>query len=154
MTRVTLAPPREQERRTRAPHSRRFAARLDWLLNYGAAQAPLTTLQVVADLAAQGHSVSPGYLSQLRTGVRPAPSNALVTALARYFEVDEEYFYAPSPTTEHHDRAVAELFAHPRLRRLLSAACDLSAESQELLAEVAGRLYAGEYDTTATAATA
>ncbi|WP_269821613.1 transcriptional regulator [Nocardia yamanashiensis] len=134
-----------------------FAARLDWLLN-NADSAPMTHLEVVAALRAQGHRLSAGYLSQLRNGVRTRPSNGLVAALAHYFRVDVEYFYVPARMPEHaaaqHDRCLAGQMSQPRLRRLLTTASGLSAESLELLADVAARLYAGEYDAATTAATA
>ncbi|MBL1073793.1 helix-turn-helix transcriptional regulator [Nocardia sp. 2] len=134
----------------------RFAARLDWLLSH--AKAPVSHLEVVEGLAAYGYNVSPAYLSQLRTGVRTTPSNALVTVLARYFGVDVEYFYAPGrtpgTTAAQHDSQMIDGIDQPALRRLLRAAHELSADSQELLAEVAARLNAGEHDHATTAATA
>ncbi|QLY27552.1 helix-turn-helix domain-containing protein [Nocardia huaxiensis] len=144
--------PVQRQRRTR------FAARLDWLLLHTKPSRPLSHLQVVRGLAAHGYTVSPAYLSQLRTGVRSTPSNALVTVLARYFGVDVEYFYAPprtpGTTAMQHDSRVIDRLGNPHLRRLLLTAHELPAESQELLADVAARLYAGEHDSDTTAATA
>jgi hypothetical protein len=51
--------------------------------------------EAAAAITAAGTAISPGYLSQLRTGKRDNPSARHLAAIARLFEVPIEYFFDP-----------------------------------------------------------
>lgn len=104
----------------------------------------VTNTMLVRALADRGCGVSTPYLSQLRRGVRVEPAAQIVEALADYFGVPVEYFFAPLPTGDtdgaQADREALRKVDNAALRRLLACTEDLSAVSMNLLIEFADRL--------------
>lgn len=124
-----------------------FRERLNAL--YPVTPPRLTNAQVVDALSQRGCRISTPYLSQLRSGVRTNPSEQVVLALADFFGVDAEYFFAPTPRHDpelipDEDRSVAEEFYDNELRSLTRKAVDLSPESQSLLSSIAEKLRCSE----------
>lgn len=124
----------------------RFSRRLnllftDWERTHGQA---LTYRELAERLAEYDHRVSMPYLSQLRRGQRTRPAGSLIRALARVFDVDEDYFGAEvCAGTPPNDELVGRI-AHRHLRRLLVTASGLTADSLNMLVELASRLRAAE----------
>lgn len=124
-----------------------FRVRLNEL--FTAAGRPLTNRVVANGVAAHGCRISTPYLSQLRTGMRGIPSDAVVAALAKYFGVAYEYFFTvpcvEDPEFEYlEDGEVLAGLSDPGLRELLLTANRLSAVSLDLLADMAVNLRAVE----------
>lgn len=106
---------------------------------------PYTYGQVAAALQTAGCPVSNSYLSQLRSGVRSNPSEALLAALSAFFGVPVDYFYGGTePVAAAGDRPLLTGLCNESLRKLLDRAADLSDESQELLTALAERLRMSE----------
>lgn len=108
----------------------------------------VTNIMLVRALADRGCKVSTPYLSQLRRGVRTDPAAQIVEALADYFDVPVEHFFAPGPANEDvgapADRETVGKFGNAALRRLMECAQGLSVLSTNLLIEFADRLRAVE----------
>lgn len=77
--------------------SNQFNDRLNSL--FETADFHVTNAMVVRGMTEFGCRISTPYLSQLRTGVRTNPSPEVVAALAHFFNVHPDYFYAPSDQT-------------------------------------------------------
>ena len=73
--------------------SNQFNERLNSL--FETADFHVTNAMVVRGMTEFGCRISTPYLSQLRTGVRTNPSPEVVAALAHFFNVHPDYFYAP-----------------------------------------------------------
>ncbi|TSE00398.1 helix-turn-helix domain-containing protein [Skermania sp. ID1734] len=120
-----------------------FATRLNRLFDMAqpVGRKPITNSEVVKALAASGHHISNPYLSQLRSGQRTNPSEATITALARFFKVRPDYFFDDeyADTTEHDLRLVNQL-KNRALRQLAVLAFDLSEESRHMLGALAEKL--------------
>lgn len=69
---------------------------------------PFTNLEIVSRMNAAGYTVTPGYLSQLRKGIRNRPSIVHIEGLARAFGVSAAYFFNDAPV-ENDNAAVGEL---------------------------------------------
>lgn len=119
-----------------------FQLQLNKLFN--ASKSRLTNRRVVNALLTRNCQISAPYLSQLRTGTRQNPSDEVVGALADYFGVAPAYFF----TTPQNDRnltcsedgqIVARLH-HGALKDLLTVADGLSAESLQVLDDLATKL--------------
>ncbi|NKY42937.1 hypothetical protein [Nocardia cerradoensis] len=92
-----------------------------------------------------GHPVSATYLSQLRSGNRDNPSQALVETVARVLAVESTRFNDGGPgDPAPGDDLVSSALDDPALRRLLTTAAGLSASSIELLSDVAAKLRLAE----------
>ncbi|WP_062996244.1 hypothetical protein [Nocardia mikamii] len=92
-----------------------------------------------------GHPVSATYLSQLRSGNRDNPSQALVETVARVLAVEMTRFNDGGPgDPAPGDDLVSSAVEDPALRRLLTTAAGLSASSIELLSDVAAKLRLAE----------
>ncbi|PSR69540.1 hypothetical protein C8258_00030 [Nocardia sp. MDA0666] len=92
-----------------------------------------------------GHPVSATYLSQLRSGNRDNPSQALVETVARVLAVESTRFNDGGPgDPAPGDDLVSSTVDDPALRRLLTTAAGLSASSIELLSDVAAKLRLAE----------
>jgi len=92
-----------------------------------------------------GHPVSATYLSQLRSGNRDNPSQALVETVAKVLAVESTRFNDGGPgDPAPGDDLVSAAVDDPVLRRLLTAAAGLSASSIELLSDVAAKLRLAE----------
>ncbi|MFF0497487.1 transcriptional regulator [Nocardia aobensis] len=92
-----------------------------------------------------GHPVSATYLSQLRSGNRDNPSQALVETVARVLAVESTRFNDGGPgDPAPGDDLVSAAVDDPALRRLLTTAAGLSASSIELLSDVAAKLRLAE----------
>ena len=83
-----------------------------------------TNEDAAAAITDAGTAISPGYLSQLRTGKRDNPSARHLAAIARLFEVPIEYFFDPDVAT----KIDADL-------RLLTAVRDTGVQSIALRAQ-------------------
>lgn len=120
-----------------------FAVRLNRLFAAvpGPGERPRTNSEVAAQLTAWGHPISKPYLSQLRAGTRTNPSDATVTALARFFRVPVGYFADEDHTSAaEQDYRLLTRLQFNSLRELSTRAFDLSEESQNLLTVMADRL--------------
>lgn len=104
------------------PRPRSIAEKLDRLFAvlHPAGGKPLTTREVAARVKQQGGSISPAYLSELRTGVKTNPSLDHVLWLAAAFGVSAGYFTDPEVAervdqdldrleARHHHAQLAEL---------------------------------------------
>ena len=117
--------------------SNQFNDRLNSL--FETADFHVTNAMVVRGMTEFGCRISTPYLSQLRTGVRTNPSPEVVAALAHFFNVHPDYFYAPSDHTPpaisggEADLSLLEQLHNVRLRNLTSRVVDLSPSSQDLL---------------------
>ncbi len=125
-----------------------FAERLNALFdNWRATNSRrLSNVAVAAALADSGAPVSTPYLSQLRSGARINPSARVARALARFFDVDPEYFFvaASGDDSAEQDAAPSRRFLAPSLRRLAHAAALLTPPTQQYLVELAERLRVAE----------
>ncbi|MDV6212679.1 helix-turn-helix domain-containing protein [Rhodococcus erythropolis] len=120
-----------------------FQVRLNEL--FTAADRRLTNAAVAKGLLARGCRVSAPYLSQLRTGVRTSPSDAVIGALADYFGVSAGHFFTvpwagDRTLAETQDTDIVDRLDNSELRQLLQTANGLSATSLELLLKLAARL--------------
>jgi hypothetical protein len=124
-----------------------FQHRLNEL--FAASQTRLTNVSVAKGLLLQNFRISVPYLSQLRTGVRDNPSDEVIAALSKYFSVAPDYFFevprrgeceCPHKT----DAEIVNQLTDPAVRKLLTLAHGLSAESIELLADMANRIVAAD----------
>ncbi|NDK68850.1 helix-turn-helix transcriptional regulator [Rhodococcus qingshengii] len=128
--------------------SSQFNDRLNSL--FETADFHVTNAMVVRGMTEFGCRISTPYLSQLRTGVRTNPSPEVVAALAHFFKVHPDYFYAPSDHTPpaisggEADLSLLEQLHNVRLRNLTSRVVDLSPSSQDLLVEMAENLRSSE----------
>lgn len=128
--------------------SNQFNDRLNSL--FETADFHVTNAMVVRGMTEFGCRISTPYLSQLRTGVRTNPSPEVVAALANFFNVHPDYFYAPSDQTPpaisggEADLSLLEQLHNVRLRNLTSRVVDLSPSSQDLLVEMAENLRSSE----------
>ncbi|MBH5141030.1 helix-turn-helix domain-containing protein [Rhodococcus qingshengii] len=116
---------------------------------FAASQTRLTNLSVAKGLLLQDFRISVPYLSQLRTGVRDNPSDEVVAALANYFGVAPECFFeipdrGECECPQKADAEIVKQLTDPDMRRLLTLAHGLSAESIELLADMANRIVAAD----------
>ncbi|WCT05971.1 helix-turn-helix domain-containing protein [Rhodococcus qingshengii] len=124
-----------------------FRVRLNEL--FARSSRRLTNKAVVNGMAAHGCPISTPYLSQLRTGVRDSPSDDVVMALARYFDVSPGYFFSIPWSGDREgvcgeDERVVACLDDSDLKKLLSTANGLSSKSLDLLADVATKLRAAE----------
>lgn len=124
-----------------------FQVRLNEL--FAATGRRLTNKTVASGLAASGCRISVPYLSQLRTGAREAPSREVVTALASYFRVSSGYFFTVPWNGDRMDAVDADtniiaLLFDSQVRALLQASNGLSAESLNLLVDLATKLKAAD----------
>ncbi|MFB7859856.1 helix-turn-helix domain-containing protein [Rhodococcus qingshengii] len=124
-----------------------FQTRLNEL--FAASEARLTNLRVAKGLLAQNFRISAPYLSQLRTGVRDNPSSEVIEALAEYFSVTPDYFF-DIPRGEEcddlhdADAEIVDQLTELGTRKLLRSANGLSAESIELLIDMAVKMHAAD----------
>jgi transcriptional regulator with XRE-family HTH domain len=135
------APRRRPPRRT-APRTSvepaTFAGRLNRLFEvvHPPGRGRYANIEVVDELTARGHAISPAYLSQLRSGKRTQPAFATVCALAEFFGVRPHYFSNDDPAyvelldDELHWLCLAR---DPTIRRLTTALLDLPAHLRDEL---------------------
>lgn len=100
---------------------------------------------VAKGILESGYSISGPYLSQLRTGVRTNPSDEIIVALANYFRVAPDYFFAIPQSgdraqVQQENADIVDSLVDPIMRRSLVAANRLSAESLELPGFWVGKL--------------
>ncbi|MDE8648952.1 helix-turn-helix transcriptional regulator [Rhodococcus qingshengii] len=124
-----------------------FQVRLNEL--FARSSRRLTNKAVVNGMAAHGVGISTPYLSQLRTGMRDSPSDEVVLALAKYFDVSPGYFFSIPWSGDREaaygeDEGVVGGLEDPDLQKLLSTSNGLSSGSLDLLADVATKLRAAE----------
>ncbi|MEV6102541.1 transcriptional regulator [Nocardia sp. NPDC051981] len=121
-----------------SPFARRLNTLFDqWEHRHGRS---LSNADFCRQLAARGHPVSKPYLSQLRYGRRANPAPALASAMAEFFGMEPDHFSHPSAPDAPDPATLATQFRTPGLRRLVATATGLSAESLDLLADIATRL--------------
>lgn len=94
-----------------------FGQRLDFLFESSCDPAtgrPFTNVAVAQALSGRGVSVSHAYLGQLRKGRKSEPTASLLGALAQFFGVSADYFFATASRLEPRELA-------RRLNRLVSS---------------------------------
>lgn len=124
-----------------------FQARLNEL--FTASETRLTNLKVAKGLLTQNFRISAPYLSQLRNGVRDNPSGEVIAALAEYFSVSPDYFFdiprrGDCEDPHNADAVIVDQLTDLGTRKLLTSANGLSAESIELLVEMAIKMRAAD----------
>lgn len=82
---------------------------------------PMTTREVARRVTEQGGSISPGYISELRNGVKTNPGIDHVRYLAAAFGVSAGYFTDPEVAARV-DAELDRLEGHHRSRRLVELA--------------------------------
>ncbi|MDV8009822.1 MULTISPECIES: transcriptional regulator [Rhodococcus] len=120
-----------------------FGTRLNAL--FDSHRPRLTNAQACEALRRQGYPISLPYLSQLRSGVRRAPSAQVIHALAVLFDVPPDYFYdlrygLESDQGKRDDARYIERLSLEGPRRLLGITNGLSPASQEVLVKMADHL--------------
>ncbi|MFM9263451.1 helix-turn-helix domain-containing protein [Rhodococcus sp. 5A-K4] len=107
----------------------------------------LTNRKVADALRVAGCQISKVYVSQLRSGARSNPSATMVSALAAYFEVPRDYFFATRWSDERdrvqsvdHDAALVDGLPESGLKKLLTSAIGLSGSQLRLLEALATEL--------------
>ncbi|WP_245673130.1 transcriptional regulator [Nocardia lijiangensis] len=127
--------------RVSAGEASRFAARLNRL--FDSTRPPgyrrrYSNVEVARALTAAGHPMSSRYVARLRNGARTPPTVRTVRALADFFDTcPVGLLENPSDADHSGDRGIVEQLLDEKLRRLARAACELSAESQDLLIAMA-----------------
>ncbi|WP_064113078.1 helix-turn-helix domain-containing protein [Rhodococcus sp. EPR-134] len=101
---------------------------------------PITQAQLADAVIARGHSLSWAHISQLRGGIRTNPSAELVSLLADFFNVDEEFFFPPANEPGVPDSTLLAGLTNASLRRLLLRVVELSDASTGLVVEMAEHL--------------
>ena len=96
--------------------------------------------------AETGREVSAQYLSQLRNGQRTEPSFSIIAAVATYFGVTPDYFYATEETARNIEAELRVLHAlrDSGVRSIALSAKGLSPASLATIAEVIQRFRASE----------
>jgi transcriptional regulator with XRE-family HTH domain len=106
------------------------------------------SLRDVADAitAETGREVSAQYLSQLRNGQRTEPSYSIIAAIATYFGVTPDYFYAPEDTARRTEDELRLLHAlrDAGVRTIALSADGLSPASLATITEVIRNFRASE----------
>lgn len=127
-----------------------FADHLDRLITtvHPVGRGPYTHDEVAEGIRqVGGPSLSPPYISQLRRGRRGNPSFALVTALARFFEVPLSYF---APETEgaltEDDAALLTAARNPEYKELLLKLDRLAPSTRVLVANLVNGLLGSSND--------
>ncbi|MDN3459865.1 helix-turn-helix transcriptional regulator [Rhodococcus sp. APC 3903] len=120
-----------------------FQVRLNEL--FAAAGRRLTNREVAAAIRTHGCQISEVYVSQLRAGARRNPSEQVLSALAAYFEVPQDFFFATRWSSggvqaHDHDAALVDSLSTSRLKRFLTLAVGLSGRNLRLLETVAVEL--------------
>ena len=112
-----------------------FGERLSQLFAqvYPAGRGPHTLQEVADAINAEGLvTVSPSYLSQLRSGQKDNPSAKLTEALARFFRVGVDFFFDTEYARQmDHDLEILAKLRDSGVRQIAARAFDLSAEGQE-----------------------
>lgn len=105
------------------PRPRTFAEKLNRLFEvlHPADRKPWSTREVAARVKEQGGSISPAYISELRTGVKTNPGLGHVIGLAGAFGVSAGYFTDPE-VGERVDRELDAVTARHRDARLMDLA--------------------------------
>ena len=108
---------------------------------------PASLRDVAEAITAQtGREVSAQYLSQLRNGQRTEPAFSIIAAIATYFGVTPDYFYAPDGTARHAEDELRLLHAlrDAGVRTLALSADGLSPASLATITEVIRNFRASE----------
>ncbi|KAF0845445.1 helix-turn-helix domain-containing protein [Nocardia caishijiensis] len=124
-----------------------FATRLNELFRNPPEQVAdrCTNRQVARSLQAAGHRISAPYLSQLRSGGRSNPSWRTVAALADYFQVEPDYFFARDLNGSNvDDNTLLARLQLDRPRLFLVQTIGLSRDSIDLLVTMAEHLRSSE----------
>ncbi|WP_338772764.1 helix-turn-helix domain-containing protein [Nocardia vulneris] len=124
-----------------------FAAKLNALIDRWQEQhsKTLSNEQLRRELDRRGCRISSPYLSQLRRGIRTEPSAKVITTLATFFEVEDDYFTeGPELGSSHWNEALAAKLSDTALRRLVRASAALSSESIKRLSTLAALLQISE----------
>ena len=120
-----------------------FCIRLNAL--FETRQPGLTNARVCDALRQQGCRISTPYLSQLRTGVRRAPSETVVRGLAQFFGVNTSHFFDTRcdfgiEDSRHSDALLIAKLSNEPVQHLLRLTNELSSDSQEMLILLVDRL--------------
>ncbi|MBA4858317.1 helix-turn-helix domain-containing protein [Nocardia farcinica] len=126
--------------------SAQFKSRLNRLIERWEAEhgTTVTNAMLIERMGRAGYSVSPAYLSQLRTGRRANPSPAFLAALAEAMNAPPDYFLYGDAVDGggdgNSDDGLLGDVRDPKLRGLMRAAAGLSEDSQRLLISLADKL--------------
>jgi len=120
-----------------------FCIRLNAL--FATRQPGLTNARVCDALRQQGYRISTPYLSQLRTGVRRAPSATVMHGLAQFFGVTTSHFFdsrgdSGTEDSRHSDALLIAQLSDEPVKHLLGLTNALSSDSQEMLISLVDRL--------------
>lgn len=112
-----------------------FGDRLNQLFAqvYPAGRGPHTLQEVADAINAEGStSISPSYLSQLRSGQKSNPSARTVESLARFFRVQPDFFFDTDYARHmEHDLEMLTKMRDSGVRAIAARAFDLSVQGQE-----------------------
>jgi transcriptional regulator with XRE-family HTH domain len=120
-----------------------FAGKLNRLFEVlrPAGGKPVTTREIARRVAEQGGSISPGYISELRNGVKTKPGMEHVAYLAGAFGISAGYFTDPE-VADRVDAELDRLEEHHRSSRLVDLAertASLDASDRVALAALVDR---------------